>query len=194
MLTPGTDARTNGLEDRIIADTSLTDWISAITTIGALAAALWAVIVSRRLHQVEIIRDRRSDERSRRTQAAGIAIWVIVRSSSDERSRRGLLLHNSSDAPVFEVEVISTYARTKTADPRKLPTLTLAVLPPGDYVVFGDTTYQWSFPIERTACKDEITPVMNNPGWTVESFDFRDSHGVRWHREGGRLDEIVDET
>ncbi|OOB91941.1 hypothetical protein [Rathayibacter sp. VKM Ac-2630] len=167
------------------------DWISALATIGALGAAVWAVVVSRRLHRVETDRDEVSAERAKREQASGIAARCIGRSAEDERQRRGLLLHNSSDAPVFEVEVSSTYAPRKSHEPQRLAPLRLAILPPGDYVVFGDTTYPWTLPVERTARSEEAVPIMNNPGWTVTEMSFRDAHGLLWRRTGGSLHEVT---
>lgn len=168
-----------------------TDWISALATIGALGAAVWAVVVSRRLHRVETDRDEVSAERAKREQASGIAAWCIRRSAEDDKLRRGLLLHNSSDAPVFDIEVTSTYAPSKSHAPQPQPTLRLTILPPGDYVVFADSTYPWTLPVERTARSVDAAPIMNNPGWTVTEMSFRDAHGVRWRRTGGSLHEAT---
>lgn len=169
----------------------MTDWITALAALGALAAAIWAGLTSKRLYQVEAKRDVVSDERRARQQASGVAAWCVF---CPESRQRGLLLHNSSEAPVFEVEVLSTFAPTQKATPVEQHPLTLTLLPPGDYVANEDASYHWSLPDERHTVSGTVRPVLKNSGWTVTAIRFTDAHGVRWERRDGLLDRVTSST
>lgn len=165
----------------------MTDWITALTALGALIAAVWAGLTSKRLYEIEAKRDVVSDERRARQQAAGIAAWCVF---CPESERRGLLLHNSSDAPVFDVEVLSTYAPSQKASPVMQRPLVLTLLPPGDYVADEHPTFGWTFPDERVAVPGTVRPVTKNSGWMVTAVRFTDAHGIRWERKGGLLSRL----
>jgi hypothetical protein len=163
--------------------------LSAVAALGALAAAIWAVRVSKRLYEVETSRDLIATQRAEKEQASGFAAWCIVLSTNEEQERQnGILLHNSSDAPVFDIEVLSTYAKRKSLEGAPQPPLKLAILPPGDYVAHVDATYPWSFPEERGSIGGIVRPVTNNPNWAVTELHFTDSHETRWIRRGGKLE------
>ncbi|PPI54283.1 hypothetical protein [Rathayibacter toxicus] len=170
---------------------SWAEWLSAVATIGALVAASWAAVVSRRLFGIESRRDDVATHRERQEQATRIAAWCVRRDIGDEHGRRGLAVRNVSDSPVFDLEVRSTYSTGKEQKPVELRPLTLAVLPPGDFVTFGHGQYGWNFPVERSTVTELLSPITKNPGWRVIEITFTDAHGIRWRREGGSLTEIA---
>lgn len=162
--------------------------LSAVAALGALAAAIWAARVSKRLYEIETSRDRGRAQREEKAQASGIAAWCVFIKENQPGSQQGLLLHNSSDAPVFDVEVLSTYATKQSSEPIPQAPLKLAVLPPGDYVSNADATYKWSFPEERGSIDNAVRPVTKNPGWVVTEVRFTDSYGTPWTRIRGNLE------
>ncbi|WP_156027506.1 hypothetical protein [Mycetocola saprophilus] len=128
-------------------------------------------------------------ERERRSQASEITAWSISRHADDRKQRRGLYISNGSNSAVFDVEISSTYSESSQANPTDLSPLNLAVLPPGEYVVFGGEKYAWELPQERGSFTDSISPIMNNPGWKVTRIVLTDSHGTTWQRDHGLLKE-----
>ena len=169
---------------------SMAEWVAAIAAMGALLAAVWAARTSKDLYDLESKRERGLVNRTRREQASGIAAWCVFCPDHDSQTQSGILLHNSSDAPVFNVEILSTYSQKQAHAPQDQEPLNLAILPPGDYVSNKDVKFHWSFPEERSAVASTIRPVMKNSKWVVTEVKFTDSHGTRWNRRGGELTEI----
>lgn len=163
---------------------SVADWVTAIVALLALGSAVWAAVISRRLVKVELARDVKAAEREVREQAAGVAAWAV---GSDERSVRGLQIHNSSDAPVYDVTVESTYSPAKNQAGEPEPPLRMSVLPPGDFIALKATQFPWSFPDPVENIGHSMRPVMSNPRWCVTRVRFVDGQGVAWVREGGDL-------
>ena len=173
--------------------TEIADWISALAALGALVAAVWAAKVSKRLYQIEADRGLVASERDEKEQASAIAAWCLsFTDDSDAETKRGLQIHNSSDAPVFDISVRSTYASSKNGAAEAVRALELSILPPGDYTVRRHPVYQWDFPEERSVEGRSVRPVMNNPKWAVEEIRFTDAHGMRWSRAGGALRKLID--
>lgn len=163
------------------------EWLSVIVAAAALGAAIWAGLISKRLFDVERERDALAQDHKEREQASGIAAWCITyRKSDNSPSPKGLLLHNSSDAPVFDIKVSSTYSRRQNEPPVDQPPLKLSVLPPGEHACLADTEFPWQFP-EPTAQVEHrvgapLRPVTNNRGWMVKAIEFTDSSGKQWLR------------
>lgn len=173
--------------------TEIADWISAVAAFGALIAAVWAARVSKRLYQIEVDRDVVAAERSEREQASAIAAWcVYFTHDPDSEHKRGLQLHNSSDSPVFDVTIRSTYAASKNGAAEELRPLDLSILPPGDYTARTHPVFYWDYPEERAVEGRPVRPVMKNPKWGVEEIRFTDAHGTKWSRTGGDLRKLTE--
>jgi len=169
---------------------SLAEWISALGAIGALAAAIWAAKTSVKLFAIETGRDELAAAKDERRQASGIAAWCVGR--NDGPGKRGILIRNSSDDPVHDVTIESTYAPKKDLEPEPQAPLTLAILPPGDYIAEEHPKFHWDFPEYREAADDQLQPIMKNPQWMVTAIRFTDAHGNTWERQGGALTKIDD--
>lgn len=171
---------------------TVAEWLSALAALGALTAAIWAALTSRRLVQVEMHRDVKAADRAAREQASGIAAWCVFCPGNGEDSQAGLLVHNDSDGPVYDVEVHSTRLVKQVSIPQY--PLRLSIVPPGDFVATADPKYHWSLPEERGAIGGIVRPVTKSTGWMVTSVTFTDAHGQRWVRDGGRLTRFAEEA
>lgn len=171
---------------------SLAEWASALAAIGALIAAVWAARTSGRLFRVETQRDVQNWRREEAEQASRIAAWCVIhlKPSSGLDREDGLLIHNSSDAPVFDVEIHSIYAPKQTDEPKEQAPLRLTLLPPGDYVSTTHPKFHWTFPEESSNMTGAIRPVTKNDKWKVTSITFVDASGIQWVRTGGDLQKM----
>ncbi|MCT1803870.1 hypothetical protein VVR84_15245 [Kocuria carniphila] len=169
------------------------EWISVLVAAAALIAAVWAGLTSKRLFDVERKRDEVALDRREKEQASEIAAWSVTYDTpADQPSPKGLLIHNSSNAPVFDVKVLSTYSKTKRDTPETQKPLTMSVLTPGDYAAIEDDKFPWKFPETQSRVEEKVhsrlRPVTNNPGWMVTGIAFVDSYGTSWLRdERGQL-------
>lgn len=170
---------------------TVAELLTAAAAVGALIAAIWAARVSRNLYRIEAARDFESGQRAEKEQASGIAAWCVYSRAKDVG---GILLHNSSDAPVFDVEVRSTYARKQNLPAELQAPLKLSLLPPGDYVADADAKFNWSFPEPRESIDDTVRPITKNSQWIVKELYFTDAHGTRWVRVGGTLTKVAPAT
>lgn len=159
---------------------TVTDWITALTAILALGAAVWAGHSAYQVNRLERERDREAEWRRRTEQAAGINAWCAKeRRAGDEPSAVGLTVANASSAPVYDVAVWSTKFDTR------LKPLTMTVLPPGTY--FAAETheaYQWKYPEQCGIAQGPVVaPITKRADWRVVGLEFTDSAGARWRRD-----------
>ena len=166
---------------------NIAEWISAVAALGALLAAVWAAKTSVNLFKIESARDNTAAERAAMDQASGIAAWCVYSDDRERSHQKGIQVHNSSDAPVYDVVIESTHSMTAKDAAQSMPPIKLSILPPGDYVVFEHPKYLWAFAEERDSLSCAIRPVSKNPQWIVTGQSFTDARGVRWVREGGAL-------
>ncbi|GAA1645051.1 MULTISPECIES: hypothetical protein [Brevibacterium] len=177
---------------------NVAEWVSAVVALCALIAAVWAARTSRNLYEtsrdlykVESKRDEKSREREKRIQASGIASWCVRIIPHDGSAlSNGILVHNSTDSPVYDVEVTSIYSVSKGSDPVKLAPFTMEVLPPGDFVAGEHPKYGWTFPDQREDIDGIVRPITKNRNWRVVTLKFTDSYGLRWMRDKNGLEEI----
>ncbi|MGR6092054.1 hypothetical protein ACU4IU_15940 [Brevibacterium sp. CSND-B09] len=164
---------------------NLAEWVSALGAIGALIAAIWAAATSGKLFRIESSRDKHASERMEKEQASGIASWcvkIIQKADGDSTAANGIQVHNSTDSPVYYVEVWSTYSVSKDSAPVQKKPLRMDVLPPGDFVSEEHKTYHWGFPNQKEDVKGLVRPITKNSNWRVIEVRFTDSYGVRWAR------------
>ncbi|KXO90500.1 hypothetical protein AXK61_07740 [Tsukamurella pseudospumae] len=130
--------------------------------------------------------------RIERDQASQISAWCIALVDNDDQViDRGLLIHNSSSTPVYDVEVDSTYAWRSTDEPKPRSMFRMGVLPPGDFITTVTSEYDgWSFPDSREIFELKVRPVTKSKAWSVTALRFTDAQGLPWGRTGrylGRL-------
>lgn len=156
-----------------IALGNLPDWVSAGSTVFALAFAAIAVIVARRSFLIESARDEvnEADRReqaafARRAQAALVCAWW---GPAELGGAAGAFVRNASNAPVYQAHLTVLDADERSGSTK----IHAQVLPPGDQARF--------FPVEAMAAG----------GPHRVQFCFTDAAGVRWMRNPyGRLTEL----
>ncbi|MFB9775637.1 hypothetical protein [Brevibacterium otitidis] len=198
------------------------EWISAITAIGALIFAATAWLAAKRMLQLEQERDAKAFGRERERQARCIAAWVVgVRwipkekervmerdrkhrdDKDSEPSSIGVMIANSSDAPVYDVRVEfgnpeNSTVRAVRADVRTLP--------PGQWIKVLRENARWRI---ASSAADELEELDQQRSWVflqgersfestipladarkyaVVGIEFTDSRENRWRRDvRGRL-------
>lgn len=144
------------------------EWLAALTSVGALVAAIFAGLAAWRVARIE-------QQRDRRAQALAISAWATQR-MVDGRPTVGIHLLNTSAAPVTEVAVCFT-----DADGSPYTPLRLRILPPGAYFVQQkrSSPYKWGFP---EPANDALVAIMKSGTWRVDSLAFSDQGHVAWLR------------
>ncbi|MFF1830544.1 hypothetical protein [Paenarthrobacter sp. NPDC058040] len=156
--------------------------------IGAVAACVTLVFVVRatrhsgqavtdaqRMLQLEGERDERSIAMLERRQAAQLVCWP-VRGEADGAFQWGIELVNSSDAPVFGVELHRQEGKSGNGTP--IPEIQAAakILPPGRY--FFSERRRWPVYVEQHRV---LEPIPGNTDY-MPSVSFTDSDGRKWCR------------
>lgn len=171
---------------------SIAEWVAAIAAVSALGAAVWAGMTSASLFTIERARDRENAARVKQQQASLIAAWSVacpeheldtVRGQAIEE-HDGLLIQNSSNAPVHDVVIRSSSIAGANRD------ATLNIVPPGELVLLRNKKYPWSLAKPRNYIKGTVHPITKRSDWRVHSLDFTDAAGVRWQRSGSVLREL----
>lgn len=160
---------------------SVAEWVSALATVGALIAAVYAGKVARNLFDLETKRDDAVHQLQRQEQARQVSAWAVV---DPDEGTSGIEIVNSSSSPVYDVEIQATKSDGSTAPP-----LDLALLPPGRfYSTAGVERFYWSIPDPSDS---PLRPVSKTDGWRVQQLTFRDSANIRWTRHAsGHLEEL----
>ena len=168
-------------------------WIEAGGTVAAVGAATYAGIYAKRAFDKEVERDVDRDDDRRRAQADSIAVWCeesydytpgkpggvskgqgwVSVHSAKPAPPWPYYLRNTSDVPVYDVEVSFWMASLRLGEDR------LPVLPPVNE------------PIQREVPDDVRAKAGDDEyeGHLISaSVRFRDAAGRRWHRKpDGRL-------
>lgn len=152
---------------------SLTDWIEAIGTGGALLLAVifgWIEIRGARRDRADRVR------LEKRAQASLINAWLIVREREPYATYTDVLavaaVENSSSSPVYDV-VVHVPAGVWNSEPHEWRR---GFLVPTDRPEYAD---------------DDPEPVNMLPGDVPLEITFRDAAGVRWRRSReGVLEEL----
>lgn len=161
------------------------EWISALAALGALGAAIWAGITATRVYRLETEREQRAARQRERHAAELVAAWTgehVYRRPGDDpdssaRSRRGVVLSNLGQGPVFEVVVESTDPEGTSAPP-----LELSLIPPGRYFVPRHGV-GWGLPAALELVDGDVVPVMRRSTWAVTAMRFADGASRRWVRD-----------
>lgn len=154
--------------------------LSAIATAGALIAAVYAGFEARRLFRIESGRDKQARDAERKRQPSQVSAWAATRIKTGGRIIFGVVIRNSSDDPVYNVQV-ECHGFTTPRVP------TLQCLPPGEYFVANtveeDPTAEWDYPKPiREVMGDPLRPFTISDARGVDAITFRDNTGAGWHR------------
>lgn len=170
---------------------SLADWVGGI---GGFLAALAAVVAwreNKRLVAVERARDGvaererdKKDRIARRAQASVVfAMGAKLTRRSDEETW-AIYLYNGSSRPVYNIKVQSH----RLGGGKENYPLSLAALPPGQFVVPSHPQYHWGAmfdlslhpePVELLVKRKAKDSETRNP--MIVNFSFEDSEGRSWN-------------
>lgn len=158
---------------------SFADIVTALTAIGALFAAIMGAKHAGRLFAVEAKRDDDSAARERQAQARQVFAWVASRIGEGEKKTYGVVVVNSSEQVIYDVEVHVAGAGGVERRP-----VTLRILPPGAYYL-GESpeAYGWEFASRLRSFDDEIRPLTKAKDRGVRGMTFRDSSNLTWARD-----------
>jgi hypothetical protein len=194
---------------------SIPDWIEAIATVAAFAAAVFAARYAAGAFVLERERESQRLDAERRAQASLVAAWParFIQYMDEQQADlpKGLdtiagaevLLRNASDLPVTNVHVdfwaVHAYADEHgPADIRRLGGQTLAVLPPATEphrVLWSTEGRQHFLPgVPTVGDPRDFWPSEppHDPARLILDLTFRDSSGVLWRRDRvGRLQEVL---
>lgn len=138
------------------------DWVNTASnvfqSVGTVGAFVTGFVLLRREQQREA--DRTEDER--RAQAAKVSAWVEIHRTPDGSRELMFHVHNSSDMPIYEVELPLPTRGNDEPD-----TEFIGLVPPGQTV-------------RRPAPRDWMTSYAG-PEPTV--IEFLDSSGRQWRRD-----------
>jgi len=154
--------------------------LSAVATACAFLAALYAGYQAQRLFRIELKRDEQAREAERKRQASQVSAWAATRIKTGGRIGFGVVLRNSSDDPVYDVQV-ECHGFTSSRVP------TLQCLPPGEFFVANtveeDAAAEWDYPKPiREVAGDPLRPFTISDARGVDAIIFRDNTGAGWHR------------
>lgn len=148
---------------------SVADIVTALTAVFALLAAIAATRHARQLFDVESRRDEAAAARGRQSQASEVFAWVASRIGDE--TTYGVVVVNSSEQAIYDVEVRVTDSQSHERRP-----VTLTILPPGAYYL-GESmeAYGWEFASRLRSFDDEIRPVTKSKKRRILGMSFRDS-------------------
>lgn len=160
----------------------LAGWVTAVASLGALLAAVWAAVTARDLYRVEAGRDREVAASRRRGQANQVAAWIVVEIEPGAEAPRavGVVVHNSSDSVIYDVQVVATAKNGRVPKP-----IRLELLPPGDFYLKEKpgTAVGWAFAKSTAEVAGAmLRPVTTSRDLRVQLLTFRDSADVLWER------------
>ncbi|MFJ5955387.1 hypothetical protein ACIQC5_05440 [Paenarthrobacter sp. NPDC092416] len=170
-------------------------WVDLAEIVGALATSVALFFVARatlhskqtvreaqRMRDLEGGRDERAIAAEERRQAARVAFWP-VRGEVEGIPQWGIELVNSSDAPVFALDLHREAGKSGNGSAIPEIRAMAKILPPGRY--FFSERKRWPVHVERHLV---LEPIPGNTDY-MPSVRFIDSDGRSWARkEDGRLE------
>lgn len=156
----------------------LPTWLSALSAMAALVAALWAGRAAWRVVSVERERDEERRRLDARAQADLIAAWpALVLSdpaNQDSPLKWGVAVRNASPLPVHQVHV----AHVPISSGQGEKTVVFELVAPGDFLIAGHEMYR-----RPDAQVPRPFPAELRGRWYVIELRFTDMSGRRWHRD-----------
>ncbi|WP_146245941.1 hypothetical protein [Curtobacterium sp. MCPF17_001] len=155
------------------------DGLSAIATTVALAAAMFAGFQAQRLYRIESGRDEQARHAERKRQATQVSAWAAARIRTAGRVVFGVVIRNSSDDPVYDLQVqCHGFSSPRVA--------TLQCVPPGEFFVGNtieeDSMTEWDYPNALPEIHDPVRPFTISDARGVNTITFRDNTGAGWRR------------
>lgn len=177
---------------------SLSGWVGAAATLGALAGAVLAAAYASRAFQLERLREQHRSESDRRAQASLVAGWLdfaALEVSGPPHWSVGaihIILRNASELPVttvrFDVLLLSRLGDGEVGE-QHLEGAQLSVLPPTP----KPRRIDWNDNPAVTQAQHEFTArgQQARERFGLELL-FTDSSGIHWKRDWrGRLSEVT---
>ena len=153
--------------------------LSAVATSGALIAAVYAGVQAKRLYRIESARDEQARDAGRKRQATQVSAWAATRIRTAGRIVFGVVIRNSSDDPVYDVQV-ECHGFSSS------PVASLQCVPPGEFFVANtvqeDAAAEWDYPKPLSEINDPMRPFTISDARGVDAITFRDNTGAGWHR------------
>ena len=153
--------------------------LSAVATACAFLAALYAGYQAQRLFRIELRRDEQARDAERKEQASRVSAWAATRIKTGGRISFGVVIRNSSDDPVYDVQ-IECHGFSSPRVP------TLQCVPPGEFFVANavedHATAEWDYPKPLGEIHDPLRPFTISDARGVDAITFRDNTGAGWHR------------
>ncbi len=156
------------------------NWLTAVATCGALAAAVFAGVTAKRLYDTEHARDLRAAAAERARQANEVVAWAswtdipsaALRLPNGDTSRVNLAVRNASGVPVYDAVV------EYSCDGKALGGQKFSVLSPT-----GDEPHHREI---KASGVGVLVAKPRGPSARLDirvSMEFTDALGLRWRRE-----------
>jgi hypothetical protein len=149
------------------AASNLPDWIAAIASTLAFAAAGLAIYPAWRAFWLEQKRDDRAEVET-------FSVWWAShpRPGAPDKKDWGLIVSNSGHRVLWNIE-LGIVSRGKPKPAR------VQMLPPGRYFMHSNET-AWDFLVEISAGTEEYSPITEAKTHKVTHYSLTDSSGTRW--------------
>lgn len=178
---------------------SVAEWVSAVATVAAVIAAVYAGIQAADVLRLERNREERIEEDRRRQQAALVAAWTTFELTHGlQRGQQKVIIvrvevhtRNASPVPVTQMRISMTVVQVKllpSGQPHPLsPNFRVAsfehvvgLVPP------TAETIESVIPVPEHQRARVLSALSDDPSLHVElqsSVEFMDAAGVRWRRD-----------
>jgi hypothetical protein len=149
---------------------TLPDWIAAVASTLAFAAAGLAIYPAWRAFRLEQKRDDRAEVET-------FSVWWASHPRPGVSGKKdwGLIVSNSGHRVLWNIDIgIVSRSRPKPAS--------VQMLPPGRYFMHSNET-SWDFVTEISSDSQEYSPITDAKTHKVTGYSLTDSSGTRWSWE-----------
>ena len=162
---------------------SLADWVGAVGGLLAVAAAIVSWQTSEKVVKLEQKRDQERQVEAERRQAEHVAVVGVHCPDAPRGEQYAILVVNGSDAPIYDVRIESQKADKSCENPQ----LTLAVLPPGRFVIPPHPKFIWGAVIDQDAAHMKLNMMAKGDGGEmITHVSFADAASRKWQLVRGR--------
>ena len=162
---------------------SVADWVGAVSGFLAGFAAVVSWQTSEKVVKLEEKRDRERESAAERRQAKHVAVVGVHCPDAPRGERYAILVVNGSDAPIYDVRIESQKADKSCENPQ----LTLAVLPPGRFVIPPHPKFIWGAVIDQDAAHMKLNMMAKGDGGEmITHVSFVDAASRKWELVRGR--------
>ncbi len=162
---------------------TLADWVGAVGGLLAVSAAYGSWKTSEKVVKLEHKRDRERETEAERRQAKHVAVVGVHCPDAARGEQYAILVVNGSDAPIYDVRIESQKADKSCENPQ----LTLAVLPPGRFVIPPHPKFIWGAVIDQDAAHMKLNMMAKGDGGEmITRVSFVDAASRKWELVRGR--------